>query len=42
MLLLPLLWRRIDTMKRSSDDIEATTKGEEPRLEIDDSASACF
>lgn len=29
-------------MKRSSDDIEATTKGEEPRLEIDDSASACF
>lgn len=29
-------------MKRSSDDKEATTKGEEPRLEIDDSASACF
>ena len=31
-------------MKRSSDDIEATTKGKEPRLEIDDSdsASACF
>ena len=29
-------------MKRSSDDIEATTKGEEPRLEIDDSTSACF
>lgn len=29
-------------MKRSSDDTEATTKGEEPRLEIDDSASACF
>ena len=29
-------------MKRSSDDIEATTKGEEPRLEIDDSASPCF
>ena len=29
-------------MKRSSDDIEATTKGEEPRLEIDDSASACY
>ena len=29
-------------MKRSSDDIEATTKGDEPCLEIDDSASACF
>lgn len=29
-------------MKRSRDDIEATTKSEEPRLEIDDSASACF
>ena len=29
-------------MKRSSDDIEATTKGKEPRLEIVDSASACF